>query len=218
MDTGLNRNWRSRDRDGQGFCNRLTGQSHPFDQLPAEFLCHFPTVGPGALAQEFPIQGSPDPLGTVAAAPGFVAGVFAFGMVAGIDGQHRLSRLQRDCALFAEVEQNFGRDCTVTVQFYPKILAGSDKSFMINDLFMVEAAGVEPDISVENTQLTDSGNASFAGNAMISKSTVQTLYKLFLEFPERQSSAFPSWRRRRILKRSRNSYTSAEAVQELNCV
>jgi hypothetical protein len=32
----------------------------------------------------------------------------------------------------------------VTVQFCPKILAGSDKSFMVNDLFMVEAAGVEP--------------------------------------------------------------------------
>jgi hypothetical protein len=91
------------------------------------------------------------------------------------------------------------------------------KRLIINDL-LVEAAGVEPDISVENTQLTDSGNASFAGNAMISKSTVQTLYKLFLEFPERQSSAFPSWRRRRILKRSWNSYTSADADQELNCV
>jgi len=32
----------------------------------------------------------------------------------------------------------------VTVQFYLKILDGPDKSFMINDLFMVEAAGVEP--------------------------------------------------------------------------
>lgn len=32
----------------------------------------------------------------------------------------------------------------MTVQFYPKILARSDKSFMINDLFVVEAAGVEP--------------------------------------------------------------------------
>jgi len=41
---------------------------------------------------------------------------------------------------------------------------------------VVEAAGVEPDISIENTQLTDSGYASFAGNAMISKSTVQSLY------------------------------------------
>ena len=83
---------------------------------------------------------------------------------------------------------------------------------------LVEAAGVEPDISVENTQLTDSGNVSFAGNAMISKSTVQTLYKLFLKFPERQSSDFPSWRKRRILKRSYNNYTSADAGQELNCV
>ena len=91
------------------------------------------------------------------------------------------------------------------------------KLLKINKL-VVEAAGVEPDISVENTQLTDSGNASFAGNAMISKSTVQTLYKLFLKFPERQSSDFPSWRRRRILKRSWNSYTSADADQELNCV
>jgi hypothetical protein len=85
-------------------------------------------------------------------------------------------------------------------------------------LSLVEAAGVEPDNSVENTQLTDSWNASFAGNAMISKSTVQTLYKLFLEFPEHQSSDFPSWRRRRILKRSWNSYTSADADLELNCV
>jgi hypothetical protein len=82
----------------------------------------------------------------------------------------------------------------------------------------VAAVGVEPDISIENTQLTDSGNASFAENAMISKSTVQTLYKLFLKFPERQSSDFPSWRKRRILKRSYNSYTSADAGQELNCV
>ena len=53
---------------------------------------------------------------------------------------------------------------------------------------------------------------------MISKSTVQTLYKLFLKFPERQSSDFPSWRKRRILKRSYNNYTSADAGQELNCV
>ena len=29
-------------------------------------------------------------------------------------------------------------------------------SLIIKDLFVVEAAGVEPDISVENTQLTDS--------------------------------------------------------------
>ena len=101
--------------------------------------------------------------------------------------------------------------------FFAVSMPFSCNSQKINTL-LVEAAGVEPDISVENTQLTDSGNASFAGNAMISKSTVQTLYKLFLKFPERQSSDFPSWRRRRILKRSWNSYTSADADQELNCV
>ena len=42
---------------------------------------------------------------------------------------------------------------------------------------MVEAAGVEPEISVENDQLTDSGNASFSWNTMISKSSVQITYK-----------------------------------------
>ena len=40
----------------------------------------------------------------------------------------------------------------------------------------MEAAGVEPEISVENTQLTDSVNTGFAGNATISKSTVRSLY------------------------------------------
>jgi hypothetical protein len=43
---------------------------------------------------------------------------------------------------------------------------------IINELDMVEMAGVEPAISVENTQLTDSENASNAENAMISKSAV----------------------------------------------
>src|ERR1035438_3022364 len=53
---------------------------------------------------------------------------------------------------------------------------------------MVEAAGVEPDISVENTQLTDSRNASFAGNAVISKSTIRSLYSDCQQFPEPQPS------------------------------
>jgi hypothetical protein len=48
---------------------------------------------------------------------------------------------------------------------------------IINDL-LVEAAGVEPGISIENTQLTDSENAS------ISKSSVQITYK---DFPELQN-------------------------------
>ena|ERR1035438_4878952 len=57
---------------------------------------------------------------------------------------------------------------------------------------MVEAAGVEPAISVENTQLTDSENPSNAENATISKSAVQSLYKVCQEFPELQPSDFPA--------------------------
>jgi hypothetical protein len=56
-----------------------------------------------------------------------------------------------------------------------------------------EAAGVEPDISVENTQLTDFENASIAENATISKSAVQSLYKDCLKFLELQPSDFPAW-------------------------
>jgi hypothetical protein len=51
----------------------------------------------------------------------------------------------------------------------------------------VEAAGVEPDISVENTKLTDSRNASFSWNTMIAKSSVQITYKDGPEFPELQT-------------------------------
>jgi hypothetical protein len=49
---------------------------------------------------------------------------------------------------------------------------------------LVEAAGVEPDIIVENAQLTDSGNASFSWNTMIPKSSVQITYK---DSPELQN-------------------------------
>ena len=58
----------------------------------------------------------------------------------------------------------------------------------LSNLELVEAAGVEPDISVENAQLTDSRNASFAGNAMIFKSTVRSLYSDCQQFPEPQPS------------------------------
>jgi hypothetical protein len=47
--------------------------------------------------------------------------------------------------------------------------------------------GVEPAISAENTQLTDSENAT------ISKSAVKPLYKHCLKFPELQPSDFPAW-------------------------
>jgi len=42
---------------------------------------------------------------------------------------------------------------------------------------MVEAAGVEPDIGIDDAQLTDSKNACIGANAMISRSTGQSLYK-----------------------------------------
>jgi hypothetical protein len=53
---------------------------------------------------------------------------------------------------------------------------------------MVEAAGVEPDISVENTQLTDSAIASIAMNAATSKSSVQITYKDLPELQDFQAS------------------------------
>ncbi len=49
---------------------------------------------------------------------------------------------------------------------------------------MVEAAAVEPDISVENTQLIDSENARIGMISRIAKSTVRSLHSLFPEFPE----------------------------------
>ena len=59
--------------------------------------------------------------------------------------------------------------------------------------FFGEVAGVEPAISVENTQLTESEIASNAENATVSKSTVQSLYEHCLKFPELQPSDFPAW-------------------------
>ena len=49
---------------------------------------------------------------------------------------------------------------------------------------MVEAAGVEPDISVENAQLIDSENARIGMISKIAKSIVRSLYSLFPELPE----------------------------------
>ena len=46
---------------------------------------------------------------------------------------------------------------------------------------MVEAAGVEPDIGIENAQLIDSGNARIGMNTKIAKSTVRSLYGHFPE-------------------------------------
>jgi hypothetical protein len=55
---------------------------------------------------------------------------------------------------------------------------------------MVEAAGVEPDNSVENAQLIDSGNARTGMIFRIAKSTVRSLYGDFPEFPQLPNSTF----------------------------
>jgi hypothetical protein len=57
-------------------------------------------------------------------------------------------------------------------------------------MLMVEAAGVEPEISIENAQLIDSENArigTISGNA---KSTVRSLYGHFPECPQLPNSTF----------------------------
>ena len=50
--------------------------------------------------------------------------------------------------------------------------------------FVWDAAGVEPVISVEITQLTDTENARIGMISKIAKSTVRSLYSHFLELPE----------------------------------
>jgi hypothetical protein len=58
----------------------------------------------------------------------------------------------------------------------------------IDDQEMVEAAGVESNISIANTQLIDSENACISQNATIAKSSVQTTYKDLSKFPELHTS------------------------------
>ena len=65
---------------------------------------------------------------------------------------------------------------------------------------MVEAAGVEPDIGVENAQLIDSGNARIGMIFRIAKSTVRSLYGDFPEFLQLPNSTF-----RRLLWRKKHS-------------
>jgi len=112
--------------------------------------------------------------------------------VAGKDRkQHRAPTSSGEIARRTEVGQKAQR--TNYVQNCASILPVEDKLLKISNLELVEAAGVEPAISVENTQLTDFENASNAENATISKSTVQSLYEHCLKFPELQPSDFPAW-------------------------
>jgi hypothetical protein len=50
-------------------------------------------------------------------------------------------------------------------------------------MLMVEAAGVEPDNSVENAQLIDSENVRIGTISKIAKSTVRSLYGHFPKCP-----------------------------------
>ena len=69
-------------------------------------------------------------------------------------------------------------------------------------MLVVEAAGVEPDIGVENAQLIDSGNARIGMTSKIAKSTVRSLYSDFPEFPQLPNSTFgrPFFGEKSILK------------------
>jgi len=70
------------------------------------------------------------------------------------------------------------------------------------NMLVVEAAGVEPEISVENAQLTDSVNATIGMIPRIAKSTVRSLYSHFPEFPQLPDSTFgrPLFGEKSILK------------------
>jgi hypothetical protein len=57
-------------------------------------------------------------------------------------------------------------------------------------MLVVESAGVEPDIGVENAQLIDSGIAWIGMNTKIAKSTVRSLYGDFPEFLQLPNSTF----------------------------
>jgi hypothetical protein len=63
---------------------------------------------------------------------------------------------------------------------------------------MVEAAGVEPDTRVKNTQVIDSENARIGMISEIAKSTVRSLYGHFPERPQLPNSTFgrPFWRKK----------------------
>jgi len=76
-------------------------------------------MGLCALTDELTVLRSPDPLGAVAAAPGFVAGILTTGMVAGIDRQHGDSPTSARIVLdLLKWGKNPEGDCTVTVQFW----------------------------------------------------------------------------------------------------
>jgi hypothetical protein len=110
------------------------------------------------MAKVVSIDLATDPLGTIAAATGAVSRKSAAGGVAGKDGkQHRAPTSSGEIARRTEVGQRAQR--TNYVQNCVFVLPLEDKLLKISNLGLVEAAGFEPDIGVENAQLIDSGNA-----------------------------------------------------------
>lgn len=82
-------------REGRRRRGRLSGLRrwkrwlcHFLLEAKTEFLGVVPVMGAGAAADEVAVDGSPDPLRAVAAAPGLVAGILAVRMMAGVDGKH----------------------------------------------------------------------------------------------------------------------------------
>jgi hypothetical protein len=143
-------------REGEDWCHRreFSGR-HGWGSRPelflreakAEFFRFFPDMGLGAPAKERAVERSPDPLGTAAAPPGFVAGVFALWMVACVDRKHRypdFSEILFESLNWGKKSELFQKrlysDCTVL----SSILVRSSNLLKLNKLSLVEAAGVEP--------------------------------------------------------------------------
>ena len=105
---------------------------------------------------KLPFNGSPDPLRAVAAAPVFVAGVLTFRMMAGVDGKHVDPDSSEILLRSLNSGKSNGGDCTATVQFPHDFSVRLSNLLAPSWLVTVEAAGVEPDDHVENTQLIDS--------------------------------------------------------------
>ena len=73
--------------------------------------------------------------------------------------------------------------------FFAISMLFSCKLLKLNKL-LVEAAGVEPDIGVENAQLIDSEKARIGMIFRSTKSTVRSLYSHFPECPQLLNSTF----------------------------
>ncbi len=113
--------------------------------LVTEPLGIIPEAGFGAHADELAVVRSPDPFGTVAATPEFVAVVFAVFGVTGVDGQHRSSH-------FSGIFRLLGNSVKIRVatvvqnaaQKSPWFSPDSYNSFTVKELVVVEAVGVGP--------------------------------------------------------------------------